>query len=324
MQLICYDCGRDNPDDALLCLYCSGTTLTSNKARPIYAPPVVNVASNLPYPWNALPRWPASSVIAIDGGPGAGKSSLCALLRPRNWLTSEETVAQATEALRRLQQSEGEGWADAPEITAFSNLEGLQDALEDTYDGLSVIDSVTATGHAQVQLEAMGMIMDWARGGPNRRVVAILGHNQDGGAAGPKKIAHLAQIEAFVRPDNQGRRMIGLRKNRHGPLFSRYFELGANGVERPEFPYAYSVEGIPGSYSLVAYPSKKTEWAGRLEKLDKENSATMPLRTASAAKRAPYGRGFMEPRDVGARRAYALAHGLTWLDGTGRNASTGV
>lgn len=318
MALICYDCGAENGEDSLLCFECYGTVLTHNQARPVNAAPVARYSDWLPPPWDMLGHWPEKSVVALDGGPGAGKSSLCALLEPTNWITSEETVGQATATLRRLQNAEGEGWPGAPNIIAVDGLyEGL-DALFECYSGILVCDSATAMGSPAAQLEFMVAVIDWARAEPDRRAVVILGHTQAGGAAGPRKIAHLAQTEASVSADGEGRRRIGLRKHRHGGLTSRYFKLGAHGVELPDFPYAYSVEGAPGAYKLVAYPQKGAEWAGRFEALA-DNNNTLPLKCASASKRAPYGRGYIEPGDAAARRAFAAVHGLAWLDHKGRH-----
>lgn len=318
MALICYDCGAENEEDALLCFDCHGTVLTFNQARPVNASAVVRRSDWLPEPWDMLVHWPEKSVVALDGGPGAGKSSLCSLLRPDNWITSEETVGQATDTLRRLQNAEGEGWPGAPNIIAVAGLYGALDALLECYSGMLVCDSATALGSPAAQLEFMEAVIDWARAEPHRRAVVILGHTQAGGAAGPRKIAHLAQTEASVSADAEGRRRIGLRKHRHGALTSRYFKLGAHGVEVPDFPYAYSVEGPPGGYELVVYPSKGTEWAGRFEAIE-DNDNTLQLRCASASKRAPYGRGYIEPGDAQARRDFAAVHGLAWVDHKGRH-----
>ena len=75
---------------------------------------------------------------------------------------------------------------------------------------------------------------------------------------------------AHVISDAYGLRRLDVEKNRHaGGLFSAYFSLGVGGVGKPVFKQAYCVEGQPGAYRLVPYPTRGAEWHGLIDTMEK-------------------------------------------------------
>ncbi len=321
--LYCYDCASAVAPEQLMCPECHGTQIGAGVARPCVPLRVIEPDPWLLWPWDMLHRWPPASVVLVSGGPGSGKSSLAALLRPDYWLTTEESVSQAREALERMQATEAGEWPDAPTIYELpsDDLEAFEITLAKCLHGLLVLDSGTRVGGIQEQHEALKMLIEWAKAGQqwDRRVLVILHLTKTGKAAGKLTLGHECQAELSVGLAPGGLRMLQISKNRHGSVgVSRYFTLGAKGAGQPTFEgAAYSVEGEPGCYRLHPWPIKGAEWAGYLDKLFKGDGGKVHAvaGVASAARPVPgYPDGVLRPGDVALRRAYAESHGLKWLD----------
>lgn len=301
----CYDCGSPVPaGGGLTCESCGGTHFVRGGTRPSRATPSDSYA--LPWPWDGLGAWPAGAVVALTGGPGSGKSTIAAVLRPSTWGTAEQTPKQVGPFFRRL-------GLPVPLVFPCTAPGSVRDALRETERGLFVLDSLTQVGAWHEQAQVLDAVTTWARSQPGRYALVILQINSRGDAAGLLELPHMVDAMCgVVKDEESGLRMVSASKNRNGPLFSRLFGLDARGLthlDRLAEGASYSVEGGPGAYRLHPWPLPGARWAGLLDK------RKPPTGYASAAILAPsYARGVLEPADVGERRAYAEAHGLTWLD----------
>jgi hypothetical protein len=83
----CYRCGTPWEESEICCPSCGGTDPSYGSARPTFQ--VENDALRFDGPWSMLPWIPTGSV-AMFGGPGAGKSSLAAMIKPRMWISECE------------------------------------------------------------------------------------------------------------------------------------------------------------------------------------------------------------------------------------------
>lgn len=308
MNVTCYDCAAPIEAGTLVCPHCSGGTFTRGRARPTRA--VVAPSWELKGPWSALGRWDAGGVVALAGAPGAGKSTLAALLEPTLWLTCEQTAGQAAGMLARVIPGDG-----LPEILAFGAHEAahvVPAELGALPHGLVVVDSLTAAASLDGQVELLQHVVRWARGG-DRRALVILGMTSADTAAGRRQLRHAVDAFAVVAGDDDGNRRLAVEKNRFGPLQSSYFTLGAGGAASATFPYSYSVEGRAGAYTLVPFPSSDARWDGPLRARCGDTAETG---WACAARIVPgYPNDRLVPADVGERRRFAEAHGLRWLEG---------
>lgn len=306
MQKHCYSCGAALESSALVCL-CGGTLFFANRARPdrVHSAPTID----LPFPWSAVVEsWPEGSLIGLYGPPGSGKSSLAALLRPCAWFTSEQTISQASALLQRLQGKDYE----PTEIRTLSDPEAVKSALADYHQGLVVLDSVTRCGSVNQQLEAMEAIHRWTTAEPDRRALAILQVTKRGEMAGLRELEHLTDAIAGVAVEESGLRRLEASKNRNGGLGTAYFKLGKEGVIKPSFDYSYSVEGSPGAYALMPWPSPGAKWAGLLDREFLEGAR--PGLASAGRFVAGYPGDKLLPADAEDRKKFALAHGLKWLD----------
>lgn len=300
----CYRCGAPWTAGALACEGCGSTDFTRGGTRP--EAEVSPDSLRLPWPWDGLGCFPAGSVVALTGGPGSGKSTITALLDVATWGTTEQTPVQVGAFFRRLRRP-------VPLVWPCSAAAQVKDALRETDRGLFVLDSLTQIGGWTEQASVLHQITEWARSGPHRWGIVVLQINSRGEAAGLLELPHMVDAKLGVTVDDVGGlRTLAASKNRHGPLFSRLFGLGAGGVEQLGAladAASYSVEGSPGAYYLHPWPLPGARWAGLLDK------RKPPTGYASAAILAPsYARGVLEPADVTERRAYAEAHGLAWLE----------
>lgn len=308
MALTCYNCGTIAPERAIVCRSCGGNDLSRFAARP---QTVINYSSvvDLPWPWSAvLLAWPEAFVVGLFGPPGAGKSSVAALLRPQSLLTSEQTIQQAAAMLARVQ-------ADSYEPTLIQVVRTpaeVQLALQETHTGLIMLDSVTRCGSLHEQRDVLHQLDAWAEGGPGRRALVVMQVNAEGEPAGLTENEHLVDAIVGITMEESGQRRLYARKNRAGPLGVAYVELDAQGrMGPPKLQYSYSVEGQHGQYRLVPWPSPKTAWQGLLDQAFKSNARPG---LASAGRWVPgYPHNCLSPADVAQRRAFAEAHGLKWL-----------
>lgn len=310
---LCGSCGEPRAAEALACHGCGSSEWTVGVVYPTRAP--VLPTTTLPWPWVALGNWPEGSTVALDGSPGSGKSSLAALLKPSALATSEETAQQAMATFSRLAGvAPGEAWSGAPTLLVAETVEELQMRMNATMlEGLLVLDSLSWLRGDQTA--ALLMLIEWARAAKGRRVLIIVGHRKDGGALGASEVFHLTQVNCSVTMDEAGNRLLTVRKNRHGGLDSRYFRLTAAGVAQCTWPYAYSVEGEPGSYRLVPWPTRGAIWQDGLAARFRDEVASKAAEGVASCGRVvdAYKGGLLQPQDVAQRRLFAEAHGLRWV-----------
>lgn len=300
----CYACGLPATHGALVCPACGGAAWVTGAVLPTEVRPERD-GYPLPWPWVALGSWPSSSVVAVSGGPGSGKSTLAAALHPRAWLTSEQTPYQVGSMFHRLR-------VPAPTTYATHDAGDVARALDDTATGLVVVDSLTQLGGWDAQAAILERVIAWARSGWDRRALVVLQVNARGEGAGLMELPHLVDAVCTVGAVGQGLRAFAVSKNRHGPLSTRLYQLGAHGVRAPDDVAglaAYSVEGEPGSYTLHPFPMPGAKWSGLWKVRVPEAGA------ASACVVAGYcPGGLLHPADAAERRAFAEAHGLRWVD----------
>lgn len=318
---LCAACATPRDPKSLLCVECGGSKWTVGRAKPSIV--IQDHALDLPYPWTTIHDFPPNEVICIAGPPGSGKSSLCAMLCPDLWLTSEQTVKVAASMFARfavpmpdivqlgqIRDPRTETGERRPDTAALPTLEGV---LSEAFAvRMVVVDSLSKLGGPAEQLDALDQLMQWVRRGEDRRAIVILAWTKGGDFAGPKQIPHMCHAEIVLDGDDEGRRVFSVPKNRGGPLGSSYFIIQADGVTPPPMPYAYSVEGSPGRYRLDAYPSKSAKWDGPLHAMREARGAVVGG-IACAARCVPgYPDGLLRPADESERRAFAEMHGLTW------------
>ena len=319
--LYCDDCGQSADPHTLTCERCGGSEIVSGYAAPRLIPE--GAPDDLPHPWGLLEQWPEASAVALSGGPGGGKSSLAALALlhyalkgPALWLTSEQTIPAAAKLIQRISSAiPGWGARRLPPIYPVGSFAELRGACEEHGDCFAVLDSITRIASFPDQVKIAEYLCDpregWTFKGRDRRLLLIQQINSRGEAAGALEIPHLVQAVAYVEA-RDGLRVLTINKNRNGPIGSLYFELGKT-ITVPSFPYAYTVEGEPGSYRLHPYPLPGARWAGLFDLASKPPGLGPVPGTATAALPcASYPGGVLLPADHAARRHFAEAHGLEW------------
>lgn len=298
----CYDCGTPTPTDAAVCPNCGGWEVGSATAKVTRWPTAPG--DPLPWPWSPL-TWAPGSLMLLSGAPGSGKSSISALLRPALYITTEQSPAEAARAVRRIQ---GEGY-NAPIVATAETVGDVGEQLEAHIfrrGSVVVVDSVTELGLEEA-VQAIRVLRRWAEDG-GMRVLVIAQRTKEGKTAGRQQLTHLVDVVAQVTADVFGLRRLDVQKNRAGDLFSAYFRLGDRGVEVPTWHQAYSVEGEPGAYQLIPYPTQGARWADPLTE-----GGPIEGRACAARRAREYASGWLVPEDVAQRRAFAELHGLTWL-----------
>ena len=307
----CFDCAAQVEPDALVCSACGSAELTYGRSKA--RQPIVLESPELPWPWStAIRSLPAGGLVGLYGAKGSGKSSLAAVLQPDLWLTSEQSNEQASATLTYAQ---GASWTPT-EVQAVGTPDEVRAHLAQVHEGLVVLDSATRCGGLREQLAALESMEAWANGGPGRRGLVVLQVNDKGEPAGLTELEHAVTTICGVIGEESGLRRIITEKNRFGPLGVAYFRLGSKGLERPQLRYSYSVEGAHGQYRLVPWPTPGARWAGLLDALftSAEGEVFAVAGLASAGRQVPgYPNDRLLPADVDERRAFAEAHGLTWL-----------
>lgn len=299
---VCYDCGH--PAKALeQCSSCGGFNTGRDRAKITVRP--VHEPLEMPWPWENL-TWISPAVMLLTGGAGSGKSSLCALLKPSLYYTTEQTPAAVDLTFRRIHGHN----THSPTIVCISSLEGLNNELSQSLlpqNSLIVLDSVTEIGHDNIQVKAIQSLIKHAQS-EKLRVIVISQINKKGQSRGKTSLGHLVDITAEILIDSTGQRRLSVTKNRHGSTFTSYFTNDHKGINPPKFRYCYSVEGSPGRYKLSAFPSNDAQWDGLIRK-----GGAAPG-TASAARLCDlYSSGFLEPDDAEERQRFAESHGLKWV-----------
>lgn len=299
----CYSCGSAWAPGYISCVACGSIDQGAGEARPTVV--VKNDAKQYMGPWKLLP-WPRSGSVGVYGGPGSGKSSLAAMIRPLVWITKEQVPKPVGEMFRRL-------WGDGymPQVHTVNDAEDVEKVLDMHYRGPIVLDSATAL-KLRDGLKASQLMVQWAQK-RNDRALIIIQINKGGESAGYMEIPHLVDAVVNISPDPWGVRAFRITKSRWSPLGDTYWSFNAKGqVEVPDFPASYSVEGAPGGYWLHPFPIRGAKWDGLLAAMAGQEQ--LQPRCASAAVRAPYmPNGFVEPMDVWERKRFAEAHGLKWV-----------
>lgn len=333
----CYDCGARVPSTYLLCPECASGHITAGRGRPRVVVDESADAIELPYPWSALGLWPDQTVIALVGPPGSGKSTLAAQIQPDVWITTEQTIRRAAQLMERVGADpeiveihgvrpaepgpDDEPDADRARFDTRVSKPGRRETLAEAIEGHSgvvVVDSVTELGHHDRALEATRLLREWVDAQGDRRAVVIVGVNAAGQAAGRKQLIHLVDQFVFIEPHDDGSRSFNIQKNRSGPEDNVYFRIDERGIRRPSFPYAYSVEGAPGAYQLVPYPTRGAKWQGVIERYQQTMLRGEPGDLSGLAGAGQFVPGYpdntLQPADVDARRRFAELHGLTWIN----------
>lgn len=315
----CYDCGLVQEERALLCPRCGSGDLVSGETRPRGAR--MNVYA-VPFPVDCLESWPPGGVVALSGGPGAGKSSVAALLSGHfakececAWLTSEQTPDMAAMLIKRMVKEQDQ----MPYVERVNSLDTVREALSRRKGkAFAVLDSITRCGSWTQQADVLEEMVSWTQAVPGRRSLIVLQINSRGEAAGLLSMPHRVDATLEVNVTG-GLRCLSTTKNRHGEMGTRYFKLGKV-LERPDFPLSYSVEDAGGTFRLQPYPLSipRPQWSGLLDHMKE-------LRIYQ--RKEPYMQGVASagifclgypdnacvPDDVEARQRFAEAHGLKWL-----------
>ena len=297
----CYHCGTPWPREVIQCPACKGKDYEIGQAKPRIE--VFNDAKLYDPPWDLLP-WPNQGAVSITGPPGSGKSTLCTMIEPRHWLTSEQDPKPVGAMFRRMERP-------VPLVRRVKTAAQVKEALSLIPEGPVVVDSLSAFGLMDALVVAH-LMLDWAKENDDR-VLSVLQVNSRGDSAGYMAIPHLFDACINVGPDPFGVRAIHVEKSRWSATGDRYWVFGEGGkIGLPSFDAAYSVEGNSGSYHLHPYPMKGARWANLLAKLD--TMGQLQPKVASAAHVANYmATGFFGPHDMIERRRFAEDHGLTWI-----------
>jgi hypothetical protein len=303
-NIFCYRCGTSWAFGHLTCVSCGSSDRSEGTARPTTQ--ISGDVETFMGPWRLLP-WQRPGTVGMFGGPGAGKSSLSAMIRPEIWLTKEQVPKPVGEMFRRLYD---DGFM--PQVYSVENAEDVENVLKNHFKGPVILDSATAL-KLRDGLKASEAIVQWCQK-HNERGLIILQVNKDGQSAGYMEIPHLVDAVVNISPDPWGVRAFRVNKSRWGPLGATYWGFDKQGrVEVPDFPASYSIEGTPGNYWLHPYPIPGAKWSGLLAALS--GNEKLEPRRASAAVRAPYmDNGFVEPMDVHERKRFAEEHNLRWID----------
>jgi len=248
----------------------------------------------------------------LSGGPGAGKTTIALHCNPARFATSEQQVEMAHRTWVRVVKQH-EPSASVPLFSAIGSWIDLEEDLIGIQEGeLVIVDSISQLALSHETVGVVKKVVEKIQEA-RARAIFIAQHTKDGDMLGPNQLRHLVDVVADIPPDNAGIRRLSISKNRFGGLFAQYFALEDSGVTHPDFPYAYSVEGPTGNYSLHLYPNRGAKLAGIFKDLD--DKGLRISESASAAIRCNlYEEGYAEPVDASQRKKFAELHGLTWID----------
>ena len=304
----CTSCGSRVPPRQVNCSVCGSVGTDTLCVRPTKMGQLSGV--KLLPPWDNF-TWLPGGVVALWGGPGAGKSSLAAITGPQVWITSEQEPFAVARMFDRL-------GVKVPTIYRVKTYEDVQRFFRDARFNRPekvVVDSLTAFG-VMDGLRVLSELVSWSQAN-NARTLVVLQVTKDNRAAGPMEIAHEVDVVARAAVDRTGLRLLAFTKSRFSALETRYWIFNEYGqVDVPDFANdVYSVEGSPGGYELVPFPVTGAKWAGLLQYLDDQEQLSDFIGFASSAVRAKHKEtGFVLPNDFRERKAFAEAHGLSWLD----------
>lgn len=307
----CYDCGKPIRDpNAQVCPHCGGSDVSERKARPtrrIFGAPHVI----LPDPWDGL-ELDLGSTILLSGGAGSGKTTISLKCKPRKYATSEQEIDKIHEDWHRIV---GQHFPDqaTPAFSMVYSWEHLEEDVADIEEGdILVVDSISQLAASIQTVDIMRKVVEKVRF-EGAIAIFIAQYTKDGDMLGPNMLRHLVDVVAEIPEDSHGLRRLAVYKNRFGSTFSNYFVINSRGVEKPTFPYAYTVEGNPGRYSLHLYPMSGAKYDGIFNAL-LEGGGKVHHVASSAIQCGLYEGSFAEPPDAEDRKRFALRHGLMWLD----------
>jgi len=307
----CFDCGRPVRDaHAQTCPWCGGSDISDRKARPTKRTgredPIL-----LPAPWTGL-KLEKGATILLSGGAGSGKTTICLKLKPTKYCTSEQEIDKVHEDWWRI-VGQHERDPLTPTFTMIYTWEQLQEDVADIEENdILVVDSISQLTTSSRSVDVVRDVVEKVRF-EGAIAIFIAQYTKDGDMLGPNMLRHLVDVVAEIPDDGHGMRRLAVYKNRYGSTFSNYFVINDKGVHEASFPYAYSVEGNPGRYSLHMYPLSGSKYSSMYDIL--VDKGVRINRVASCAIASSlYADGFAEPPDVDERRRFALRHGLLWLD----------
>ncbi len=236
-------------------------------------------------------------------------TSICLKLSPTLFISTEQEIEEVAHAWYRIMADSG---VQVPIITNTYSWEQLEEDLLQLKSGDRVIvDSISQLATGPESSDVVRRVIEHVRKA-GAVAVFIAQFTKDGGMLGPNMLNHMVDVVCTIPDDDLGLRRLTASKNRFGSLFAQYFTLTANGVEEQDFPYAYSVEGSAGNYSLRLFPMKPSKFGGIFDALVDAGCLIEGLASCAIACRG-YRAGFAEPSDVEWRRIFAEQHGLEWI-----------
>lgn len=169
-----------------------------------------------------------------------------------------------------------------------------------------LVDSITRCPHPESAFERL--ILHARRYGVP--VAAILQVTKDGDPRGPATFGHDAFVLVKLEAGSDGLGTATIEKNRGGALFSRAYQLGAEGLRLPSWDRYYSIEGSAPDYRASPWPSGG-KYADPFRHSRALGRDLPPPPAAMAAERVElYAGGWIQPPDVDARAEFARAAGL--------------
>jgi len=305
---LCFDCAHPIlEDDVAVCPRCQSQDLDDRHSRPNKTEP--RFAPALPFPWHTM-RFELGGTGLISGNKGSGKTSSTMKMGPTKFLTSEQHPEKVGHLFYRF----NEETSTPPEIASISSWEQLaEDLVGLTEHDLVIVDSISQLAEPHLSGSIVGECIKLVQRS-SARAWFVSQFTKAGDMLGPNELNHLVDVVAKIPDDSLGMRRLILEKNRFGHLTSTYFAIDDTGIVKPNFVWAYSVEGPAGNYNLNMYPMKRGAiFAGIFKTLEEAGVGPLEGFAAAAMPSGIYRAGFAEPDDVNMRIKFAEAHGLEWL-----------
>ncbi len=303
---VCYRCALPILENAASCPRCGSTDIDTRRSRP------ANYGQRgfveLPHPMRNL-RMKKGGTMLLSGGPGSGKTTICMATKPKIVSSSEQENEEVASIWYRVHGNDEE----VPIISTCTTWEELEEDLLQLAEGeLGVVDSISQLASGPESSKILSRAIRSIR---EKGAIAIFitQYTKDGDMLGPNELRHMVDVVSSIPDDPSGMRRLAVHKNRFGPIFAQYFSIGEHGVQEQNFPWAYSVEGPPGRYSLHLFPMGGAKWSGILDAFEGAGVRVSGIATAALVSRI-YETGFVEPDDVTWRMKFAADHGLAWVN----------